>query len=154
MSGMMDDPPTASVPDTSNEDRPVAPQHQGVGVEDEPVATQDPGVSINDSEDEADQEEGTRRCSYTKGGVCRIHGPGAKYRWRKLTTPIRGPDGRLVRRQYYWECRPGPSGRRNLRQTTLSSLRRISSSSLSEDNVGGETRNQGDDLKNTPSLGQ
>ena len=117
MSGMMDDPPTAPVPDTSDENRSNAPQHQGVGVEDESEDVPDQVVSSSASDDGVSQEEGVKKCSYTKGGVCGVHGPGAKYRWKPVTNPVPGPDGRLVRRHYYWECRPGPKGRRNLRQS-------------------------------------
>ena len=60
MSGMMNDPSTAPVPDTSSEDRPVTPQHQGVGVEDEQETTQDPVLSNQDSDDDEDNNTPSR----------------------------------------------------------------------------------------------
>ena len=34
-----------------------------------------------------------RKCIHTKKGVCSIHGPGAKYRWRPGTKRVTGEDG-------------------------------------------------------------
>ena len=65
---------------------------------------------------------GPRVCSYSKGGgICDVHGPGAKYHWRpiKKEDQVPGPDGKLKTRFYYWVCRLGPKGRGILRQQKL-----------------------------------
>ena len=62
----------------------------------------------------------TKVCTYRKGGVCDIHGPGAKYHWKPIRNPVPGPDGKLLTRRYYWVCEIGPKGRGKLRQTKLS----------------------------------
>ena len=65
---------------------------------------------------------GPRVCSYSKGGgVCDIHGPGAKYHWRPIRKEdqMPGPDGKVKTRHYYWVCKLGPKGRGILRQQKL-----------------------------------
>ena len=62
---------------------------------------------------------GARVCTYSKGGgVCDIHGPGAKYHWRpiKKEDQVPGPDGKVKTRFYFWVCKLGPKGRGRLRQ--------------------------------------
>ena len=61
-------------------------------------------------------------CSYSKRGVCAVHGPGAKEHWRPIRDPVPGPDGKLVTRQYYWVCPKDEIGPRGgiLRQSRLS----------------------------------
>ena len=61
---------------------------------------------------------GSRVCTYRKGGVCDVHGPGAKYHWRpiKKEDQVPGPDGKLKTRHYFWVCKLGPKGRGMLRQ--------------------------------------
>ena len=65
-----------------------------------------------------------RPCVHKKGGVCTIHGPGAKLKWRPSWVTIQGPDG-VARREYerfYWyECDLMPGGRGGrARQSRLS----------------------------------
>ena len=65
---------------------------------------------------------GPKVCTYSRGkGVCDTHGPGAKYHWRpiKKEDQVMGPDGKMKTRFYYWVCRPGPKGKRNLRQQKI-----------------------------------
>ena len=65
---------------------------------------------------------GPKVCSYSKGGgICDVHGPGAKYHWRPIPKEdqVPGPDGKLKTRLYYWVCRLGPKGRGILRQQKL-----------------------------------
>ena len=65
----------------------------------------------------------TKVCSYRKGGICVIHGPGAREHWRPIRDPVPGPSGKLITRQYYWVCpkeEMGPKGRGILRQSKLS----------------------------------
>ena len=64
-------------------------------------------------------------CTYYRGGVCRIHGRGARRTWRKTLRTVLGPGGKPeVRevRQTSYVCDLGPGGVLKLRQTTLSSL--------------------------------
>ena len=63
-----------------------------------------------------------RKCIHTKKGVCSIHGPGAKYRWRPGTKRVTGEDGvieNVKTKIYYWLCDLGPKGR-GLQQTSIS----------------------------------
>ena len=65
---------------------------------------------------------GPKVCTYSKGkGVCDTHGPGAKYHWRpiKKEDQVMGPDGKMKTRFYFWVCKLGPKGRRNLRQQKI-----------------------------------
>ena len=65
---------------------------------------------------------GPRVCSYSKGGgLCDIHGPGAKSHWRPIRKEdqMPGPDGKMKTRHYYWVCKLGPKGRGILRQQKL-----------------------------------
>ena len=61
---------------------------------------------------------------HLKGGICTIHGPGAKRKWEPAPRTILGPDGEMIReyrRRYWYECDLAPGGRgRRLRQLKLS----------------------------------
>ena len=97
---------------------------------------------------------------HAKGGVCTIHGPGAKLRWRfggKETE--RDKDGVLkttARRIYFYVCNPGQQGGgggKKYTQTRLSSFiqKRKTTAGDQED-----TRNRelGDSVVETPTEGQ
>ena len=63
-----------------------------------------------------------RKCVHTKKGVCSIHGPRAKYRWRPGTERVTVEDGVMKTEKtkiYYWLCDLGPKGR-GLQQTGIS----------------------------------
>ena len=76
LSGTSKDTPPPLVSETSDEDRTDGHHYQGVGVQ--VVAEDGPGPARSDRkrEERVTQEEGIKMCSYTKGGVCGIHGPG------------------------------------------------------------------------------
>ena len=64
----------------------------------------------------------TDECVHNKEGTCTLHGPGAKWRWRPIlpvsSRPV-GPDGKVKKREYYWQCEVG-SGGKNLQQARIS----------------------------------
>ena len=79
-------------------------------------------VADSPREEGGSSTPGPRVCTYSKGGgVCDIHGPGAKYHWRpiKKEDQVMGPDGKVKKRFYYWVCKLGPKGRGILRQQKL-----------------------------------
>ena len=55
-------------------------------------------------------------CTYTRGGICSIHGPGAKRKWR----PVRGEGGAWDKttKKHYYVCDLSMSARK-LKQTKL-----------------------------------
>ena len=68
-----------------------------------------------------DKEEGgiRRKCTYEKGGLCHLHGPGAVCKWKPVIKTEMGEGGIIVRkksREYFWVCENG----REKRQTKLS----------------------------------
>ena len=67
--------------------------------------------------------EGGRPCVHKKGGICEVHGAGAKLRWR----PAKGRGGKWDgKRQYFYECDLGPAGN-VVRQQRLPFVRTASS---------------------------
>ena len=62
----------------------------------------------------------TAECTYEKGGVCWIHGPGAKLRWKQ---GMKTTDGKR-KRVYYYEFDPEPGGVKKMKQVKLSFNRR------------------------------
>ena len=63
-----------------------------------------------------------RKCVHTRKGVCSIHGPGAKYRWRpgtKMVTEVDGVVKYETTKIYYWVCDLGTKGMK-LQQTGMS----------------------------------
>ena len=76
-------------------------------------------------------------CSYTKGGICSQHGPGAKRKWR----PVSRGDGGVWdknNKRYYYVCDLSMSARK-LKQTKLS-FEPVTSPRV------GMTRNHGESL--------
>ena len=69
-----------------------------------------------------EKRAGTDECVHAKDGTCTLHGPGAKWRWRPIlpvsSRPV-GPDGKVKKREYYWQCEVG-SGGKNLQQARIS----------------------------------
>ena len=64
-------------------------------------------------------------CTYYRGGICRIHGRGARRTWKKIIRTVLGPGGKPEMRevrQTSYVCDLGPGGVTKLRQTTLSGL--------------------------------
>ena len=62
-----------------------------------------------------------QRCTHSMGGVCSIHGPGAKWCWKPIPVGKRkpGPNGKLVTKEYYWRCDVSMTGKK-LKQTRIS----------------------------------
>ena len=60
-------------------------------------------------------------CSHTRAGVCCVHGEGAKWRWRPIPPHRRtiGPDGKIKKREYFWQCDLNRRGK-VLRQSRIS----------------------------------
>ena len=73
-------------------------------------------------EDRAGTQAKKEVCVHSKDGTCTVHGPGAKWRWRPIlpvsSQPV-GPNGKVKKREYYWQCEVG-SGGRNLLQSRIS----------------------------------
>ena len=67
------------------------------------------------------QPETQQTCSHTRAGVCCLHGEGAKWRWKPIPPHLRtiGPDGKVKKREYFWQCDLSSRGR-VLRQSRLS----------------------------------
>ena len=64
-----------------------------------------------------------RGCSYKKGGVCRIHGGGAKLKFKPSWVTTRGANGEEVRtyqKKSYYVCDLGQQGGGRLRQQGIS----------------------------------
>ena len=79
-------------------------------------------VTDSTREERGSSTPGPKVCTYSMGkGVCDIHGPGAKYHWRpiKKEDQVVGPDGKMKTRFYFWVCKLGPKGKRNLRQQKI-----------------------------------
>ena len=67
------------------------------------------------------QPETQPACSHTRAGVCCLHGEGAKWRWRPIPPHRRtiGPDGKIKKKKYFWQCDLSSRGRA-LRQSRIS----------------------------------
>ena len=85
------------------------------------------GISSTRPRDPPDTQQGV--CVHSKGGVCSIHGPGAKLRWRfDGKEKVRTEEGRLkttAKRLYFYVCGPKPNGggeKNKLKQSRLSSF--------------------------------
>ena len=62
---------------------------------------------------------------HSRGGVCSLHGPGAKYRWRpkgenRIVVDANGRKKTTFDKEYFWACDLAPSGGKKLTQTRLS----------------------------------
>ena len=88
-----------------------------------------------------------QKCVHGRGGVCSIHGPGAKKKWRPLgKTRVMGDDGELrwkSNREVYYVCAEvgegvGRGGENNrLTQLTLKFNQGVDSSGDEDTNIGG-----------------
>ena len=140
---LMCTPPPRPTEDNSCQSHPVAQENQvggvsGGGGEGEQVVERPEVIQRGTPRQGLNK---TKVCSYKKGGVCVIHGPGAREHWRPIRDPVPGPSGKLITRQYYWVCPKeeiGPKGRGILRQSKLSfgGMRRQS-----------DNRDEGDDSR-------
>ena len=86
------------------------------------------------------------RCSYAPGGICNLHGPGAKLRWKTTVGEYRPGVKTEKKRHYFYVCltKPEDRPRGGLRQSTLSFAR-----------VAGDSRNtEGDTDVQTRKVGQ
>ena len=61
-----------------------------------------------------------QRCTHSKGGVCSVHGPGAKCCWKPIPVGRRipGPNVKMVTKEYYWRCDVNRAGKK-LKQTRI-----------------------------------
>ena len=81
------------------------------------------GVRLDDA---STKEVVTPKCSYTGKGICLLHGPGAKLRWKPRMKKVTDKKGvtRLVKldeRHYFYVCNLGPRvGKGTLKQTSIS----------------------------------
>ena len=73
-----------------------------------------------------------KKCEYKKGGVCSIHGPGARLTWKPVRVPNPAPGEKKTTRLYSYVCEVGPGGGA-LRQPRLSFR-----ASLKDDNLDGQ----------------
>ena len=114
LEGGSDDKPTVMEESVSQEDKVT----EGSGGMETP--RRQPGAG------EQDQGGSGARCSYTAGGVCSLHGPGAKLRWKPIVGEyVPGVRGEK-KRHYFYVCMKKPGGTprgRGLRQTTLAFVR-------------------------------
>ena len=63
------------------------------------------------------------KCTYSKGGVCRVHGGGAKLHYKLVSTPKPGPNGKPfyeLKKTGFYTCDLGPKTGMKLRQPLLS----------------------------------
>ena len=69
--------------------------------------------------------KGGQVCEHKKGGICTIHGAGAKLKWRPATKGTRGRGGARGKwdgqREYFYACDLGPTGN-VMKQKKLSSF--------------------------------
>ena len=68
-----------------------------------------------------------RKCEHKKGGICLLHGPGAKLRMRpigpKIVSYVNGRKKTSFEKEYFYVCDLGPMGSgKKLKQTKLSFL--------------------------------
>ena len=91
--------------------------------------------------------ETPQRCTHSKGGVCSLHGPGAKWCWKPIPVGRRkpGPSGKLITKEYFWRCDVGLTGRK-LKQTRISFGGTVDDERRG-DNAGTRRRHSGDDIK-------
>ena len=102
-----------------------------------------------------DKEEGgiRRKCTYEKGGLCHLHGPGAVCKWKPVIKTEMGEGGIIVRkksREYFWVCDIGEMGVR--RQTKLSFVQtQLSSRKLTPEDTSKtpDTKQGGEDSLRT-----
>ena len=84
----------------------------------------------------AGQGVSSRRCNHAKGGVCAVHEPGAKLRWR----PVTKGEGDVwdKTKEYFYVCDLNKTAKK-LKQT------RLSFGAMTSPRVG-STRSQGESL--------
>ena len=105
-----------------------------------------------------DRTAGARRpstgpCVYKKGGVCSLHGPGARRRWKPVRTREVGADGAVrmkTTRLYYYECDVGDKGVRRQNKLSFGSGNRTTRTPGQQTlenftSTGGNTDGLGDD---------
>ena len=129
----------------------------GAGIQAEPVQDRMSGPSTSHHSTPAPQ---SGSCVHARGGVCTIHGPGAKLRWRfggKETD--RDKDGQLkttAKRIYFYVCSPGQQGgggAKKWTQTRLSSfVQKRKTTAVDQEDT--ENRKLGASEVKTPTEGQ
>ena len=68
---------------------------------------------------------GRGRCVHAKGGICDIHGPGAKYTWRPIFIKETGPDGKTTMvksKEWFYVCDISQDNKK-LKQTKISFMK-------------------------------
>ena len=91
----------------------------------------------------------TRACRYTKEGVCKKHGPGAKRLFRPVKASTPQPRGKKTVMKYFWVCETGHRGG-VLRQSKLT----FSSSVLDGTPKESGRHQPRGEVSTTPSLGE
>ena len=91
------------------------------------------GVSLRDAPDgrrkarrPSSLTTGREKCVHAKGGICEVHGDGARYTWKPTFTKQVGPDGKItvVKGKEYCDI---SQNHRKLTQTKISFLKTTSS---------------------------
>ena len=67
-------------------------------------------------ETEVDDGLEVKICTYQKGGVCSIHGSGAKLRWKPIGRKVVGQE---MKRKTWYECRDPNKKGKKLKQSKL-----------------------------------
>ena len=67
-------------------------------------------------ETKPDDGLGVKVCTYQEGGVCSIHGSGARLRWKHIGRKVVDQE---MKRKYWYECRDLNKEGKKLKQTKL-----------------------------------
>ena len=116
LEGDTEDKPTMMDDTVSQEDKDTDRETGGME-----TSRRQPGVG-----EQVQQGGSGARCSYTAGGICNLHGPGAKLRWKPIVGEYIPGVRSEKKRHYFYVCMSKPGGtprERGLQQTTLSFVR-------------------------------
>ena len=80
-------------------------------------------------------------CEHKKGGVCVLHGPGAKLRWKpigpKIVTYVNGKKKTSYNKDYFYVCDLGLLGSGKTMKQTMLSLLAVKTTDSEDDTVLG-----------------
>ena len=97
-----------TIPGTQDSEEDLLPSR----TQDNPTPAMDRGTRVDGKD-----------CVHTAGGVCNIHGEGARLTWKVVVKKTIGPGGRVIRkkdgRKYFYVCDIGPRGHA-MKQTRIS----------------------------------
>ena len=71
---------------------------------------------------------GRERCVHAKGGICQVHGPGARYTWKPIFIKEVGPDGEISvvkSKEWFYICDISQDNKK-LKQTKISFMKTTS----------------------------